>query len=184
MATLFSHFLAQVLGCANLGNLHNRLHTRLLFQPDHGLSAADVDDFMLNGSDDDERLAFWAQLLDVDLALLSDAADLARRASLKQQQRLPALEVSGVGTLANLQPDRPVRVRIRLQPDEHPNPEQLARWGDHWLDRYTGYTLADLNQAGAFEQILAVANQHWQSVEQITGVPARSIEISLDPETV
>ena len=182
MTTLFSHFLAQVLGCANLGNLHNRVRTRLMFQPDHGLSAAEVDDFLLNGSQDEDALAFWAQLLAIDLDLLRDAAQLARRSADVQSQRLPSLEVTAVGTSELLTPHRHVRVSIRIEPGELPQPERLARLGERWLQRDTGYTVADLNQAGSFDQILAVANQHWQSVEQLTGAPAEAIDIELLPE--
>lgn len=182
MTTLFSHFLAQVLGCANLGNLHNRVHTRLMFQPDHGLSAAQVDDFLLNGTEDERQLVFWSELLAIDLDLLRDAAQLAQRSAAAQQPRLPRLEVSSVGTLQTLAPQQHVRVRIRIQPGEHPQPERLAKLGERWLQRDTGYTVADLNQAGAFDQILAVANQHWQSVEQLTGAPADAIDIELVPE--
>ncbi|WP_108124269.1 hypothetical protein [Saccharospirillum mangrovi] len=182
MTTLFSHFLAQVLGCANLGNLHNRVRTRLMFQPDHGLSAAQVDDFLLNGSGDEHQLAFWSELLSIDLDLLRDAAHLAQRSAELQQQRLPRLEVNSVGTLENLAPARHVRVSVRIAPGEHPQPERLANLGERWLQRDTGYTVADLNEAGAFDRILAVANQHWQSVEQLTGAPADAIEIDLMPQ--
>lgn len=184
MTTLFSHFLAQALGCASLGNLHNRIRKLLLFRPEHGFSAAQVDGFMLFGSDVDAELSFWADLLSLDEQLLRDAASLARRTSAIQKQRLPALEVEGVGTLANLAPQRHVRVRISIRPAEQAQPEQLARLGTAWLQRDTGYTVADLNAAGAFDRILAVANSHWQRVEQITGTGAEAIAIVLTPESV
>jgi len=182
MTTLFAHFLAQVLGCANLGNVHNRVRNRLLFQPDHGLSAAQVDDFLLNGSTDEQQLAFWAELLSIDLELLRDAAHLAHRSAELQSQRLPRLEVTAVGTPELLAPQRQVRVSIRIEPGELSQPERLARLGERWLQRDTGYTVSDLNQAGAFERILAVANQHWQDVEQLTGAPADAIDIELVPQ--
>lgn len=184
MTTLFSHFLAQALGCASLGNLHNRIRERLLFQPDHGLSAAEVDGFILYGSEDEAEMAFWASLLGLEQTLLVDAARLARRTLALQNRRLPSIEVEGVGTLANLAPERHVRVRIRIRPEAHAQPERLARLGAGWLERSTGYTLADLNQPNAFDRILAAANEHWQGVEQASGVPAEAIEIALTPEAI
>lgn len=181
MTTLFSHFLAQALGCASLDNVHNVVRTRLLFTPDHDLTRDAVDDFIRNGTEDAARLAFWAGVLALDPELLRDAAAVARRAGTAQSRKLPDLQLTWLGTSANLDPARPVRVRIELDLEAHPLRERLERLGPGLLQRTTGYTVADLNRPDAFDRILALANSHWQQLEQLTGLPSEAIRIGLEP---
>lgn len=180
MTTLFSHFLAQVLGCASTENVHNLVRTRLMFTPDHGLSNADIDDFILNGTDDEARILFWSETLSVDADLLRDAASVARRSRAAQSKRLPELQLNWTGQTANLDPDRFIQVKVRLDLEDHPLRERFDRAGPGLLERNTGYTLADLNRPGAMDQVLSVANAHWRHVEQLTGLPAERIEIELE----
>lgn len=179
MTTLFSHFLAQVLGCASTENVHNRVRTQLMFTPDHGLSNADIDDFILNGTGDEDRLRFWADALSVDIDLLRDAASVARRSQAQQKQRLPEVQLSWTGQTANLNPDRLIGVTIRLTLEDHPVRERIDRAGPGPLEHHTGYTLADLNRPGAMDQVLTVANAHWQQVEQWSGLSTESVDIQL-----
>jgi len=180
MTTLFSHFLAQVLGCASTENVHNLVRTRLMFTPDHGLSVADIDDFILHGTDDEARLMFWSGALSVDPDLLRDAASVAQRSRAAQSKRLPDLQLSWTGQTANLDPERFIQVTVRLDLEDHPLRERFERAGRGLLERNTGYTLADLNRAGAMDQVLSVANAHWREVEQVTGLSAERIGIELE----
>lgn len=181
MTTLFSHFLAQALGCSSIEAVHNRVRSQLVFAPNHGFSQVEVDAFILEGTEDASALAKWALVLRLDSSLLADAASLARRSTQQQRQRLPELRVQWVGTQANLEPSRQVAVRIRVELADHPQTEWLRRSGQQWFERQTGYTLADLNRPGAFERILSLANDHWQQLEQWSGVSAESIEVELGP---
>lgn len=181
MTTLFSHFLAQALGCSSIEAVHNRVRSQLLFNPDHGFSQADIDAFILEGSEDAEALGRWAHLLNLDPTLLADATSLARRSAQQQRQRLPELRVQWVGSQANLEPCRQIAVRIRIELADHPQAERLKRSGEQWFERQTGYTFADLNRPGAFERILSLANDHWQQLEQWSGVAAESIAVELSP---
>ncbi|MCH8531818.1 MAG: hypothetical protein LAT65_13280 [Saccharospirillum sp.] len=181
MTTLFSHFLAQVLGCSSIEAVHNRVRSHLVFVPDHGFSQAEIDAFILEGTEDTSALARWSQLLRLDPDLLADAASLARRSVGQQHRRLPELRVQWVGTQANMEPSRQVAVRIRVELADHPQAERLRHSGQQWFERQTGYTFADLNRPGAFERILSLANDHWQQLEQWSGVSAESIDIELSP---
>ncbi|MEP4547331.1 MAG: hypothetical protein ABJ000_14235 [Saccharospirillum sp.] len=173
MTTLFSHFLAQVLGCASLDNVHNVVRSRLMFSPDHGFSREDVDDFILNGSVDSNVIARWAALLKLDVTLLADAARVAAGARALQQKALPRLEVNWIGRSAVAQPDQRVEVRATVQSDgldsERP-----------YLTRKTGYTLADLNREGGFQQVLSFASSHWHDVEQVSGQSASALSLSFE----
>ena len=180
MTTLFSHFLAQVLGCASTENVHNLVRTRLMFTPDHGLSNSAIDDFILNGTQDMDQLKFWAETLSIELDLLKDAASVAARSAVQQSKRLPDLQLSWTGQTANLKPNRRIQVRVRVGLEEHPLRERFERSGTGLLERATGYTLGDLNRAGAMDQVLMAANAHWHDVEQITGLSAESIHIELE----
>ena len=180
MTTLFSHFLAQVLGCASTENVHNLVRTRLVFTPDHGLSNDAIDDFILNGTEDEAMLMFWSNTLSVDADLLRDAASVARRSRAAQSKRLPELQLNWTGRTANLESDRLIQVTVRLDLEDHPLRERFERAGPGVLERSTGYTLADLNRPGAMDQVLSVANAHWHEVEQLTGLPAERIGIELE----
>lgn len=173
MTTLFSHFLAQVLGCASLDNVHNVVRNRLMFSPDHGFSREDVDDFILNGSADTGVIVHWAELLKLDATLLADAARVAAGARAIQQKALPRLEVNWIGRAAVAQPEQRVEVRATVQPEgldqERP-----------YLTRKTGYTLGDLNREGGFQQVLSFASSHWHDVEQVTGQSASALSLSFE----
>jgi hypothetical protein len=169
MTTLFSHFLAQVLGCASLDNVHNVVRNRLMFSPDQGFSRAEVDDFILNGSSDATTIALWADLLKLDATLLTDAARVATRAKSLQQKTLPRLEVNWIGRAAITQPEQRIEVQARVAADgieDRP-----------YLTRKTGYTLADLNREGGFEQVLSFASSHWHDVEQLSGQSASTVSL-------
>ncbi|MHA7879721.1 MAG: hypothetical protein ACX931_08010 [Saccharospirillum sp.] len=181
MTTLFSHFLAQALGCSSIEAVHNRVRSQLMFTPEHGFRQAEIDAFILEGSDDNDQLARWATALHLDPVLLADAARLVRRTDALQKKRLPELRVQWVGTQSNLAPERPISVRVRIALDDHPHARRLANSGEQWFERQTGYTYADLNRPGAFERILSLANDHWQQLEQWTGVAANAIEVELTP---
>lgn len=183
MTTLFSHFLAQALGCASTENVHNLVRTRLMFTPDHGLASQAVDEFILHGTTDEAELMFWSKTLPLDIDLLRDAASLAGRTRVQQGKRLPELQLSWVGATANLDPRRRIQVRVNVDLTNHPVPGRFDRLGPGYFERSTGYTLADLNKEGAFDQVLAFANSHWQEVEQVTGLPAERIALHLEPET-
>jgi hypothetical protein len=173
MTTLFSHFLAQVLGCASLDNIHNVVRTRLMFKPDHGFSREDVDDFILQGSQDATAISRWADLLMLDETLLADAARVAAKAKAQQQKSLPRLEVNWIGRAAVAGPEQRIEVQARVQSDglEVDRP---------YLTRKTGYTLADLNREGGFEQVLSFACSHWHDVEQLSGQSASSVSLSFE----
>ncbi|WP_028670765.1 hypothetical protein [Saccharospirillum impatiens] len=172
MTTLFSHFLAQVLGCASLDNVHNVVRHRLMFSPDHGFSRAEVDDFILNGSSDVTAVARWADLLKLDVTLLTDAARVAARAKPVQQRALPHLEVNWIGRAAITHPEQRIEVQARVAAEgieDRP-----------YLTRKTGYTLADLNREGGFEQVLSFASSHWHDVEQLSGQSASVVSLSFE----
>lgn len=172
MTTLFSHFLAQVLGCASLDNVHNVVRNRLMFSPDHGFSREDVDDFILNGSTNTDVVTRWAELLKLDAALMADAARVAAQARTLQQKALPRLAVDWIGRAAITQPDQRIEVRAKIEAD--------GMEDRPYLTRKTGYTLADLNKEGGFEQVLSFASSHWHDVEQVSGQSAAAVSLSFE----
>lgn len=172
MTTLFSHFLAQVLGCASLDNIHNVVRTRLMFITNHGFSREEVDEFILHGSQEATMIKRWAEVLALDETLLADAARVAKNACAQQQKALPRLEVNWIGRAAITQPDQRIEVRASVAAEgieDRP-----------YLTRKTGYTLADLNREGGFEQVLSFASSHWHDVEQLSGQSASVVSLGFE----